>query len=341
MSKNTVPNSLPHPGGPGPAPESELRQVLAPARAGLWGVALFTGVVNILMLTGPLFMPQVHGRVLAGFSVHTLVVLFVIVVFLFGLMGILDHVRGRMLARIRAGFQATLDQRVFGVVLRQAEVPKLRDRPAGALRDLAAIQSLLAYPATSALFDLPWAPLYVAVIFLFHPWLGWFAVAGTAIVLVLAILNQRLTKTPQADGARLAAEADTRTEAARKGHRDGSGPGHDRRPERPVDSRTRGRPQGLGRGLGRRGRARRCHQGGAAAAAVGDPGAWRLAGAAERADRRRHDRRLDPARPRAGAGGTAGRALAAIPACASGVARSRYAARLRAARCGADGIAEA
>lgn len=105
---------------------------------------------------------------------------------------------------------------MFATVLRQAEVPKLRERPSGALRDLAAIQALLASPGTGAAFDLPWAPLYVALMFMFNQWLGWFAVAGMAIVLVLALLNQRQTRQPQAEAARLAAEAEGRTEAARK-----------------------------------------------------------------------------------------------------------------------------
>ena len=134
MWKNPVPNSLPHPGRPHPVPESELRQALAPARAGLWGVALFTGVVNILMLTGPLFMLQIFGRMLASFSVPTLVVLFAIVVVLFGLMGILDHVRVRMLARIGAGFQASLNDCVIPTALRRAEMPMLRERPAAVSR---------------------------------------------------------------------------------------------------------------------------------------------------------------------------------------------------------------
>ena len=141
---------------------AELRQALGKAKAGFIGVAIFTGVVNVLMLTGPLFMLQVYDRVLTSHSTATLLVLFLIVVFLYSMMGFLDHVRGRILARIGAGFQASLDERVFATVLRQAEVPKLRERPANALRDLASIQSLLASPGTGAAFDLPWAPLYVA-----------------------------------------------------------------------------------------------------------------------------------------------------------------------------------
>ena len=195
---------------------AELRQALGKAKAGFIGVAIFTGVVNVLMLTGPLFMLQVYDRVLTSHSTATLLVLFLIVVFLYSMMGFLDHVRGRILARIGAGFQASLDERVFATVLRQAEVPKLRERPANALRDLASIQSLLASPGTGAAFDLPWAPLYVAIMFMFNHWLGWFAVAGMAIVLVLAILNQRQTRKPQAEAAKLAAEAEARTESARK-----------------------------------------------------------------------------------------------------------------------------
>ena len=195
---------------------AELRQALGKAKAGFIGVAIFTGVVNVLMLTGPLFMLQVYDRVLTSHSTATLLVLLLIVTFLYSMMGFLDHVRGRILARIGAGFQASLDERVFATVLRQAEVPKLRERPANALRDLASIQSLLASPGTGAAFDLPWAPLYVALMFMFNHWLGWFAVAGMVIVLVLATLNQRQTKKPQAEAAKLAAEAEARTEAARK-----------------------------------------------------------------------------------------------------------------------------
>ncbi len=195
---------------------SEVREALGRAKTGLMGVALFTGVVNILMLTGPLFMLQVYDRVLASHSTATLLALFLIVTFLFGMMAFLDHVRGRILARIGAGFQSSLDRRVFGTVLRQAEVPKLRERPSGALRDLAAIQSLLASPGIGAAFDLPWAPLYVALMFMFNRWLGWFAVAGMALVLVLALLNQRRTRLPQASATRLASEAEAHTEAIRK-----------------------------------------------------------------------------------------------------------------------------
>lgn len=196
--------------------QNPLRQALAPWSRAFLGVGLFSAVVNILMLTGPLFMLQVYDRVLASRSSATLVVLFAIVVFLYGIMGLLDHYRARVLARIGAGFQEGLDARVFAAVLKQAEHPQLRERPAGALRDLASIQSTLASPGMGALFDLPWTPLFIAVLFLFHPWMGWFAIAGGLLVLALALLNQMRTKAPQAEAARLSATADAATEATRK-----------------------------------------------------------------------------------------------------------------------------
>ena len=87
------------------------------------------------------------------------------------------------------------------------------------MRDLASIQTTLASPGMGAVFDLPWTPLFILfilVLFLFHPWLGWFALAGGATVLLLALLNQARSKGPQAKPAGLAAQADARTEATRR-----------------------------------------------------------------------------------------------------------------------------
>ena len=203
-------------GHKGQTTERELLRTLSAHRVAFVGVALFSATINVLMLTGPLFMLQVYDRVLASRSSATLLVLFAIVVFLFGLMGLLDHFRGRVLARIGAGFQASLDARVFQAVLKQAEYPALRERPASALRDLASIQAALSSPGMGALFDLPWAPLFVGILFVFHPWIGWFAVAGGALVLILALANQARTEGPQSEALRLAAQSDARTETARK-----------------------------------------------------------------------------------------------------------------------------
>lgn len=201
----------------GPNTTNPLRKSLSQWRGAFIGIAVFSAIANLLMLTGPMFMLQVYDRVLASRSSATLVVLFAIVVFLYALMGMLEHYRGRVLARIGAGFQADLDDRVFEVVLKQAEHPGLRERPATALRDLAAIQTTLSSNGTGALFDLPFTPFFVLILFVFHPWLGWFAAASCILVFILALVNQSGTRGPLLDATRLSADAESRTEAIRKG----------------------------------------------------------------------------------------------------------------------------
>lgn len=193
-----------------------LREAARGMRRPLLWVALFSAVVNLLMLTGPLFMLQVYDRVLTSKASATLLVLFGIVVFLYGLMGLLDHVRGRLLARLGAGLQEKLDRPTFAIVLDQAEHPKLRERPSGALQDLSAVQTLMASPAMGALFDLPWTPFFLAVMFIFHPWLGWFGLAGVLAVFGLALWNRWATHAAQVEARRLAAEAEAQTETTRK-----------------------------------------------------------------------------------------------------------------------------
>lgn len=195
---------------------TDLKNAVSASRAALLGVALFSAVVNVLMLVGPLFMLQIYDRVLSSRSTATLVVLFAITAFLYAIMGLTDHYRGRVLARIGAGFQALLDGRVFETVLKQAEHPALRERPAGASRDLSAIQSMLSSPAAGAAFDLPWTPLFIAVMFMFHPWLGWFSIASAALVLALALVNQFQTKKLQQSAGELALRADQRAETMRQ-----------------------------------------------------------------------------------------------------------------------------
>lgn len=193
-----------------------LKEAAARMKGPLIGVGLFSAAVNLLMLTGPLFMLQVYDRVLASRATATLLVLFGIVLFLYGLMGLLDHVRGRVLARLGARLQNDLDQQAFKLVLDQADRPRLREKPASALRDLAAVQGLMSSSAMGHLFDLPWTPFFIAILFVFHPWLGWFGLAGALIVLVLALVNRWATRVPQDEAARLAADADARMEMTRK-----------------------------------------------------------------------------------------------------------------------------
>lgn len=187
----------------------ELRRARR-AGAGLLGaVFLFSVFVNILMLTGPLFMLQVYDRVLASGSEETLVALFLLVGVLYGLMGLLDYARGRVLARFGARFQTALDSRVFAAEMKRAILPQNRAAPASGLRDLETVQSVFTSPLMLALFDVPWTPLFITAIFIFHPLLGWMAIAGAAVLIVVTLLNNALTRqrAREAQGASQFAQA--------------------------------------------------------------------------------------------------------------------------------------
>ncbi len=200
MSPETSPRSGLHP-----------RTVMARYRSALVVVGALSAVVNLLMLTGPLFMLQIYDRVLTSRSEATLVVLFAIVVYLYGLKGLLDGLRGRILSRVGAGFQSALDERVFDVSLRAEG-----DRPGQALQDLEVVRTFLASPAPGAILDLPWTPFFVGIIFIFHPLLGWLAVAGAAVLVVLALVNRWATRKSQDQAAKLSTDAAIRALEAQR-----------------------------------------------------------------------------------------------------------------------------
>jgi ATP-binding cassette, subfamily C, bacterial len=172
---------------------AELAAPLAPLRWTLWAAVVFSAFVNLLMLTAPLYMMQVYDRVLVSRSEETLVTLSLIAAFLFVLMGVFDHARGRIMARIGLRLQAALDRRVHTAVLaRLAQCPG--DSAAlAAPRDLDAMARLWASPVLVALFDAPFVPVFLAAVFMFHPMLGWLAVIGGGVLVLCAWLNQRAT----------------------------------------------------------------------------------------------------------------------------------------------------
>ena len=175
----------------------ELRKARRQSRHLYWAVGLFSFFANMLMLTGPIYMLQVYDRVLGSRSEETLVALSLLVVFLYGMMGILDYTRGRVMARVGARFQAALDQRVFDAMIRRSAVAPDPNAQTG-LSDLESIQRLIASPVLMAGFDIPWTPFFLAGIMLFHPWLGMLALGGGAVLILITFLNQALSRGPTA-----------------------------------------------------------------------------------------------------------------------------------------------
>ena len=173
----------------------ELRNARRQSRGLYWAVGLFSFFANMLMLTGPLFMLQVYDRVLGSRSEATLAALSLLVVFLYGVMGVLDYTRGRIMARVGARFQAALDHRVFDAMVRRSSVSNDPVAQTG-LADLESVQRLISSPVLMAAFDIPWTPIFLAGIMLFHPWLGFLAMGGGAVLVIITILNQMLSRQP-------------------------------------------------------------------------------------------------------------------------------------------------
>ena len=163
------------------------RQTLRLLRPGLLAAAGLSAVISVLMLTGSIYMLQVYDRVLASGSVPTLLGLFAVVMVLYAFLGLYDFLRARLLSRLALQLDAQLGPQIFRDWLGLAG----RGQP---LRDLDMLRSFLSGPAIAGLFDLPWVPLYLGVLFLVHPWLGWLTIAGAAVVAVLAWLGHSLSQ---------------------------------------------------------------------------------------------------------------------------------------------------
>ena len=178
------------------APPSDLAAALTACRGAFIGTAAISGMSNILMLTGAMFMLEVYDRVLPSRSMPTLLGLVVLVAFLYVALGLLDALRGRILARIGGSLDEMLSSRVYDTLVRlQLRIGSRREgnQP---LRDLDAIRSYFSSLGPVALFDLPWVPLYLAICFAFHPLIGFTALAGAAVLIALTVLTEVLMNAP-------------------------------------------------------------------------------------------------------------------------------------------------
>ena len=171
----------------------EIRQVFAACRGYFLTAAAFSLGVNLLYLAAPLYMLQVYDRVVSSGSVTTLVMLTLMLVGALVALAGLDVVRARVLSRA----SVRLDRMMAGRVV-TATVEKLGGSSASGqvLRDFDTFRQFVTGPGIHALFDLPWAPIYIGVIFLLHPWLGFFALGSAAVLVLMALINEWLVRTP-------------------------------------------------------------------------------------------------------------------------------------------------
>jgi ATP-binding cassette subfamily C protein len=175
---------------------SPVRRAFRATRVEWVHIGVFSAAVNLLMLTGSLYMLQIYDRVLSGRSLETLIWLSLIVLVAYVLQGVLDGVRLRMLGRVGASF----DEALSPLVARATVALPLRGAsPSDAMqpmRDLDTIRAFLSSLGPTALLDMPFVPIFLAGCFLLHPWVGWFALAGALVVIALTLLTEKVSKEP-------------------------------------------------------------------------------------------------------------------------------------------------
>jgi PrtD family type I secretion system ABC transporter len=177
-----------------PTMAAELRAAVAACRGALVVVGVASGFINVLMLTGPLFMLQVYDRVLSSRSIPTLVALLLLAALLFALQGIFDALRGRLLSRIGRSLAESLNFRVFGSMVDASLAKTIPGEELQAIRDLDSIRSFASGTGIPAFFDLPWMPLYIGICFLFHALIGGAVLAGAVMLCTFTALADVMTR---------------------------------------------------------------------------------------------------------------------------------------------------
>ena len=174
---------------------SELAAVLRQFRQAFMAAGVFSMVINILGLVPTIYMLQVYDRVLQSRSGTTLLMLTLVIVLLYFVQAMLELARSRLLIRIGTGIDLKMNDRVFVASFEQNLKRKMGSAGA-ALADLTGVRQFLTGTGLFAFFDAPWAPIYLVVIFLLHPWLGVFAVITAILLCCMAWITEKVTRAP-------------------------------------------------------------------------------------------------------------------------------------------------
>ena len=184
---------------------SELGDALRACRSAFIGVGVMSCMINLLYLTGSIFMLEIYDRVLPSRSIPTLVGLVILAGGLYIAQGALDLIRGRILVRIGTSLDEALNARVFDTVVRLPLLVGGRNEGLQPLRDLDNVRSFLSSMGPGAFFDLPWLPFYLAICFAFHVMIGVTALVGAIILVALTIATEFMSREPAREAMGLAA----------------------------------------------------------------------------------------------------------------------------------------
>jgi ATP-binding cassette subfamily C protein len=170
-----------------------LKEGLRAIRPTVMSVVIFSLFINLLLFVSPLYMLQVYDRVLSSRSIGTLIAITVLAGVLLAVYGILEMSRSRVLVRAGILFDEKVAQPAFNAIHRA-----MLRRPDGGqiqgLRDVDILREFLTGAGLLAFCDAPWFPVFVVGAFLLHPWYGWIAIIGSAVIWGLTLLNEVMTK---------------------------------------------------------------------------------------------------------------------------------------------------
>jgi len=195
---------------------SELAEALAACRRAFIAIALFSGMSNLLMLTGALFMLEVYDRVLPSRSVPTLVALLILVVGLYAAQGVIDTIRSRLLVRVGNSLDEAMGLRVYDAIVRLPLKAGSKGDGVQPIRDLDTVRTFLSGIGPVALFDLPWMPIYLAICFMFHVEIGLTALAGAIILIAITVTTELTTRHPTRSATQYAVARNALLEASRR-----------------------------------------------------------------------------------------------------------------------------
>ncbi|MGH1462407.1 MAG: type I secretion system permease/ATPase [Neptuniibacter sp.] len=187
--------------------KTDLQKVLHNTKGAFITVGFFSMFINFLMIVPAMYMLQIYDRVITGGSESTLLMLTLIMVMLLVSMGGLEFARSRMLVRISARIDQQLAEKVYNASFKQALYTGGQNNNAQPIKDLTGLRQFLTGSGPFAFFDAPWIPVYIAVMFMFHPWYGWVGVFSALLLSVLAIINEKITSKDIQEANHLASKA--------------------------------------------------------------------------------------------------------------------------------------
>lgn len=175
------------------ANENSLKATLKACKGSFISVGFFSFFVNMLMLVPSFYMLQVYGRVVTSGSIPTLVMLTLLMTMLMATMGSLEWTRSRIMVRLSTKLDVMLSREVYRASFKRALDSGGMDTSAQPLNDLTGLRQFMTGNGLFAFFDAPWLPIYIGIMFLFHPWFGWIAIASAIVLVFLAVLNEKFT----------------------------------------------------------------------------------------------------------------------------------------------------